>query len=65
MNADELKNKEFQRTFCENNLRWLAGDPPSDERTQKMQYMQSEIERLRLEIVNAQGLLPAPDYAGE
>jgi len=42
-----MKNKEFQITFCETNLRWLAGEPPSDERTRKQQAMMQEIDRLK------------------
>jgi len=38
---------DFQITFCETNLRWLEGEPPSEERTRKQQAMVSEIERLR------------------
>jgi hypothetical protein len=39
-------NNEFQIAFCETNLRWLAGEPVSEERTRKEQFMISEIKRL-------------------
>jgi len=39
--------EEFQIVWCETNLRWLAGEPVSDERTRKERYMVSEIERLQ------------------
>jgi len=41
-----MKNNDFQIAFCETNLRWLAGDPPSEERAQKVRAMVREIERL-------------------
>lgn len=47
MHNDFQKNNDFQITFCETNLRWLAGEPPSDERDRKMQVMVLEIERLK------------------
>jgi len=45
-------NNNFQITFCETNLRWLAGEPPSEERTRKEQKMVSEIARLKAEDLN-------------
>ncbi len=42
-----MKNNEFQITFCETNLRWLNGEPPSGERTRKQQTMMQEIDRLK------------------
>ncbi len=41
-----MKNNDFQIAWCETNLRWLVGEPPSDERTRRIQAMISEIERL-------------------
>jgi hypothetical protein len=46
---DKLHNIEFQIVWCEDNLRWLAGDPPSEERTRRQEYMTSEIARLTTE----------------
>lgn len=40
------KNIEFQITWCENNLGYLAGEPASEERTRKENFMKSEIVRL-------------------
>ncbi len=41
-----MKDNGFQIVWCENNLRYLAGEPPSEERSRKEQFMLSEIERL-------------------
>ena len=42
-----MQDNGFQIAFCETNLRWLAGEPPSDERTRKQQKMVEEIARLK------------------
>ena len=48
-----MKTNDFQIAFCETNLRWLAGEPPSEERTQKEKFFVSEIERLKAENAGA------------
>jgi len=47
---DKRKNIEFQITFCETNLRYLAGEPPSEEVTRKQKFMVDEIDRLKKEL---------------
>jgi hypothetical protein len=51
-NAEELarywrRNKEFQITWCETNIRWLDGESPSEKRDTSILYMMDEIRRLK------------------
>lgn len=43
------QNRAFRITWCETNLRWLAGEPPSEENTKRKDYMVREIKRLKTE----------------
>lgn len=40
------KNTAFQIAFCETNLRWIAGEQPSEARDRRQLTMCREIERL-------------------
>jgi hypothetical protein len=44
------QNLEFQLTFCENNLRHLLGGEVPDQK--KIEYMKSEIKRIKKELEN-------------
>lgn len=57
------KNIEFAIAWCETNLRWLAGDPPSEERTRKEQINVCEIERLKSELA-AEQVVGIPNQEG-
>jgi len=50
-----MKNNDFQIVSCETNLRWLAGEPPSEERTRQTQKMVDEIKRLTEESLSNEG----------
>jgi len=45
------KNLEFNIAWCETNLRWIAGEPPSEERDRKLAFNVAEITRLELKNV--------------
>lgn len=45
-----MENIEFQITFCETNLRYLLGEPESEDRDNKIAFMKSEIKRLKEEV---------------
>jgi len=63
--ARKKKNAEFQLVWCETNLRYLVGEPPSEKRNKNIEYMKSEIERLRKKLLtmpNFFGHLPSYRY---
>ncbi len=44
------ENLEFNIVWCESNLRWLAREPQSEERTRKEKCMIAQIERCNKEL---------------
>lgn len=43
MNEEQIL---FNITFCQTNLRWLNGDPPSEKKNKAIEFQKMEIERL-------------------
>lgn len=51
MHNTEKHNDEFRLTFCETNLRYLLGEDQNNPETiRKINFMKSEIDRLKLKL---------------
>lgn len=50
MHNTVLDNLRFQVTWCESNLRYLLGNPASEENTKLINYMKKEIEEIKRKI---------------
>lgn len=55
MHNSPKHNAEFQLTWCESNLRYLLGEDQNDPETiRKIEFMKSEIERVKILLAQIQ-----------